>query len=360
MQKIRSKKQGGFTLVETLISAVIAVSIGVYLAGLFKDQAIDSTVDRYGKWMGSYLNALTGYMVQNPVAPAVLVRNGTDWLKPNTCGGGFPEIDSFLSCNVPTNFTSPFGLASPTVTFSYAAGLNPTANVVFGVVQDNGGADSVLASLFVKKINQQVTINQGYQNVDVFAATDNTLAELQSANLRAVIDNNLAADIHLRLDGANSMTAPILSESTTWAMIARDNAGTENILAEDPQSSVNVNDVFNRSSDAWLSETHNLAEEAYALAVRAPQFMSEVVHNTVIQKPNCPGTLSAQIFTDAPIFVGGPNSGDARLISGVRTPVIDQGASWRVQLFTLYEDTPATWQPVPPDMGRVKATVRCS
>jgi len=356
--KSMNGQQSGWTLVETLISAAIAVTLAVYIGGVIRDQAINTAIERYGNWMGSYLNAVTGYMVQNPIAPPILVRNGTDWLKPNTCGGIFPEPDSFLSCNVPTNFNNPYGLPAPTVTFSYGAGQNPTANITFGVVRDSGDPDATLAGTFVEKIEQQVTVNQGYQNVNVFAAANTTQAELTSANLRAIIDNNLAADIHLGLDGSNEMTAPVLSRSTTWAMIARDNAGNENVAERDAQSSVNVNDVFNRSSDAWLSETHALAEEAYALAARSPQFMSEVPHGTNIPKPKCPGALSGQIFTDAPIFVGGPNSGDARLISGVRTPVIDNGGSWTVELYTLYEDSTG-FEPVPADMGRVKVTVRC-
>lgn len=357
--KTIGNQQAGWTLIETLISAALAITLSVYLAHTLRDQAVNATVERYANWMGSYLNAVTGYMVQNPIAPPILVRNGTDWLKSNTCGGNFPAPEAFLSCNVPTNFNTPYGLAAPTVTFNYAAGQNPTANVTFGVVRDNGVADPTLAGTFVEKIEHQVTINQGYQHVNVFAAANTTLAELKSANLRAIVDNNIAADIHLRLDGSNEMTAPVLSRSTTWAMIARDNTGAENVAAEDPQSSINVNDIYNRSSDSWLSETHELAEEAYALAIRSPQFMSEVTHGTIIPKPSCPGSLSPQIFTDAPIFVGGPNSSDARLISGVRTPVVNQPNSWIVQMFILYEDSTG-WEPVPSDMGRIKVTVRCS
>jgi hypothetical protein len=354
-------QQSGWTLVETIISATIAAALALYIGGLFREQAINATVERYANWMGSYVNGVTGYMVQNPTAPAVLNRVGTDWLKPNACGGTlFPNPDdAFLSCNVPTNFNTPYGMAAPQVQFVYGAGQNPTANITFGVVTDGGAADPDLAARFVSKIEQQVTVNQGYQHVNVFAAADNSQAELTSANLRAVVDNNIAADIHLRLDGSNEMTAPVLSRSTTWAMIARDNAGNENAAAEDPQSSMNVNDVFNRASDAWLSETHALAEEAYALAARSPQFMSEVPHNTNVPKPSCPGTLAPQIFTDAPIFVGGPNSSDARLISGVRTPVTDNGGSWTVQLFILYEGS-SGFEPAPANMGRVKVTVRCS
>ncbi|MFB2351242.1 hypothetical protein, partial [Priestia megaterium] len=89
----------------------------------------------------------------------------------------------------------------------------------------------------------------------------------------------------VRRDGNTIMTGPLIGEHDSWTIIGRDSAGNENKAPQDPIASVNVNDIFVRSAGPidgatgepvgmWVSETHELAEEAYRLAVRAPLFVT--------------------------------------------------------------------------------------
>jgi hypothetical protein len=141
-------------------------------------------------------------------------------------------------------------------------------------------------------------------------------------------------------------------------MIARDGSGNENATPEDSTASLNFNDAFVRSSDVWVSEVYDLAEEAYALAARSPQFMSEVASNTVISKPNCPGSMTPLIYTYPVIFAGGTDPGNPRLLGGIRKTVQDLGGSWRVRIFANYENG-GGWRQIPADMGRVSVTAKC-
>lgn len=354
-----SRGQGGFALMEVLLATIIMASLIASVAHYLTREAEDQRLRQYASWMTAYVNAVAGYMAnQGSTAPSTLNRTGTDWLKPTSCGGTFTDEEALLSCSIPTNFNEPLGLNPPEVTFDYSTAELPVAEIDFGVVTVNGEIDPILASKMTLMLNQRISGEQGFQHVEVFHAADNTPAELQSANLRARVDNNIASTVYLRLDGSTTMAAPIVSKSENWAMIARDGDGNENAIAKDNEASININDAYVRSSDVWVSEVYELAEEAYALAARSPQFMSEVPHNTTITKPNCPGSMTPLIYTYPVIFTGGPDLSDTRLLGGVRKEVENNTGSWTVRLFALYENG-GSWKPVPASMGRISVIAKC-
>ena len=353
------QKQGGFALMEVLLATIIMASLIASVAHYLTREAEDQRLRQYASWISAYVNGVAGYMAtQGSTAPSTLNRTGTDWLKPTSCGGTFPDDEAQLSCSIPTNFNAPLGLAPPEVSFDYSTSALPVAEIDFGTVTFNGNADPILASRMSLILNQIISGEQGYQHVEVFHAADSTAAELQSANLRARIDNNIASTVYLRLDGSTSMAAPIVSESDNWALIARDNSGNENSSGKDSEASINVNDAYVRSSDVWVSEVYELAEEAYALAARSPQFMSEVTSGTTISKPNCPGSMTPLIYTYPVIFTGGPNPSNTRLLGGIRKTVQNLGSSWRVRMYANYENG-GGWREVPNNMGRISVTAKC-
>ncbi|MGX1201047.1 hypothetical protein [Marinobacter sp. MBR-105] len=352
------KRQKGYLLFEVAMAGVAAAGIIAGLAFYLKADSDSKVANLYGQWMAAYVNGVASFMAQQgTTAPAFASRTGTNWLKSTACGGPLPPDEALLSCSVPTNFNTPFGLAAPTVTFNFTG--SPRADISFGIVRDGANQpDVTMAAMLSEEINRRLDYF-GYQHVSAFHALPDS-SDITSANLRAVVDNQIQGTVFLRLDGNSTMSAPVVSNSSTWALIARDQAGNENSAPQDPEASANVNDVYLRSSNAWLSETHTLAEEAYRLAARSPQFMTEVASNTTVPKPVCPAGLTPQIFTYPVIFVGGANTSNTRFVAGVRTPVENVNATtWRVRLFILYEQS-AGWQEAPATMGRVSVTTRCS
>ena len=363
--------QRGVTLIGATFFIAVFASILMIIQTLIERQRDRDVIARQGRFMANYINAVAGFMVeQGPPAPdpttiaglsggpGIFVANGTDWLKNTNCGGGFTPGDAFLGCDVPSDFNQFFDLGSPTVTFDYTTAS--TASIELGIVQDNG-PDPIKAGLLVRAINRHIEA-AGYQHISVFHRADNTDAELLSANLRAQVDSMAPSDIWLRRDGNNSMTGPIVTEHDDWALIARDDAGNEVENAQDAQASINTNDIFVRSADAWSSETHQLAEDAFALAVRSPQIITETGPSATVSKPNCPGTLNPQIFATPVVFVGGDGS-DTRLIAGVRRRVTDTGSSWDVSIEVFYDDgtnSGSGWQPAPTNFGRLKVTLKCT
>lgn len=358
MLKINRRQQGGYMLAEILVASVLAALLFAGFAYWFQRDTEDKLYKYYGNYMASYVNAIASYLAaQGSTPPAILTRVGTDWLKSTACGGTYAPGSELLSCDVPTNFNSPFNLPAPTVTFNYAA--SPRADIVFGVTRDGALARDVTpAAYLAQEINRRLE-TFGFQHASAFHALPNS-SDITSANLRAVVDSSIQSTVFLRLDGESTMRAPILSRSSTWAMIARDDTGAENAAPRDPEASANVNDVFVRANDAWASETHDLAEEAYKLAVRSPQLMTEVASATLIPKPTCPAGFSQQIFTDPVIFTGGTSPTATRLLAGIRTPVENVSASqWRVRMYALYEGG-SGWREVPHTMGRIKVQTRCN
>lgn len=352
-------RQKGYLLFEVMIAGVAAASIMAGLAWYFKKDNEDKWAKFYAQWMSAYVNGVASYMAQQGTTPpATLTQVGTDWLKSTTCGGTtYGDADALLSCSVPTNFNTPFGLTAPSVTFDFSG--SPRADISFGIIRDGANnPDITMAAMLSQEINRRLDYF-GYQHVSAFHALADS-SDITSGHLRAVVDNQIQATVFLRLDGNSTMSAPVVSHSPTWAMIARDQTGAENAAPKDSEASANLNDIYVRSNNAWASETHSLAEEAYRLAVRSPQLMTEVASGTTIPKPSCPSGLTPQIFTYPVIAVGGANTANTRFLAGVRTPVENVNATtWRVRLWLLYEQSTG-WSEAPSDMGRVSVTTRCS
>jgi len=358
-RRMNQRRQSGYFLMEALIAIVVVGSMALIMTRLFNQQAENLTVERQAQWMSQYLNAIAGYMAQQgPIAPTPLTQTGTDWLKPVSCGGTFPDGDAYLPCNVPTNFHQPYGLPVPTVTFDYTSG--PSADVNFGIVRKK--PENIPDPRLASKLSSFIANDSeaaGYQHINVFhALPDNS--DITSGNLRANIDSQLAADQHLRIDGTNEMTGPLITQHGEWAMIARDQNGDENADPTRKESSINVNDGFIRSSGTggyWLSETHAIAEEALRLASRSVRGMTEVGSGTTVDKPSCTGGMVPQLFVGPVSFLGGVEA-DPKFIAGVRKQVSDLGGAWQVTIEAVYEGV-ATWTTVGPNEGRALAISRC-
>ncbi|WP_041657287.1 MULTISPECIES: prepilin-type N-terminal cleavage/methylation domain-containing protein [Marinobacter] len=365
-------RQQGFTMIEVAAASVIAVGISAMIALSLADanRARQRAAD--AAQMAQYINGVAAYMsAQGSVAPATLIRNGTDWLKSVDCGGLQPADNFYLPCNIPTDFNNDNGIGAPRVTFDWGQPRAPSADIQFGqILNDAGEPDPPTAAVFVEEINARLDTD-GYQFAEAFivdpAIADGATAsaELQQANLRAFVDMAIESTTFVRLDGNSIMRGALINENDTWAIISRDENGVENAEPADPTASINTNDVYVRSVDAWTSETHELAEEAYRIAARAPIFVSNVRSGTTISKPTCPAPLVDRISAVPAGFVGGPTPTDPRFIAGARTRVIDNTTSYTVWLDILY-DGEASFQTVaaPPDpqntMGLINVTVKCS
>lgn len=372
LKKPNMTKQGGFTLVEATAALVIGASIIGALTLTLRDSTI--AIKRAGdaNQLAQYINGVAAYMSsQGTAAPAPLNRTGTDWLKSVDCGGGQPADDFFLSCNIPNDFNGDYGLGQPTVAFDWSEPRAPAANITFGVINDaNGDPSPPAASDLALEINGRLDTD-GYQFAEAFIVDPATVggvaavAELAQANLRAFIDMSIESTTFVRLDGNSIMSGTLINENDNWAMITRDGAGNENADPEATTASTNVNDTYVRAVDAWASETHELAEEAYRVAIRSPLFVSNVRSGATISKPTCPAPLTERISAIPAGFVGGPAPNDPRYIAGARTRVQDNGASYTVFLDLLY-DGQSDFQtvPSPPDpasnMGLINVSIKCS
>jgi len=366
------KNQRGITLVETLLSVTIGLALIAAITSVLRESitARDQSAD--GARLAQYINGVAAYMAsQGAVAPATLTRDGTDWLKSVDCGGLQPADNYFLPCNIPNDFNGDYGLGQPRVVFDWSEPRVPEAAITFGVVQrSDGNADPVTAATLVQEINSRLNLD-GFQFAEAFIIDPTIVdgvvasAEVQQANLRAFVDLAIESTNFVRLDGNSIMRGTLVNENDSWAMIARDANGVEIADPINPAASTNVNDTYIRSVDAWASETHELAEEAYRVAIRAPIFVSNVRSGAIITKPTCPAPLVERISAVPAGFVGGPAPNDPRYVAGARTRVTDNGASYTVFLDVLY-DGESMFQtvPAPPDpasaMGLVNVTIKCS
>lgn len=359
------------------IGALIVVSVMMLVITLYQMQITQERerqkIERQGRYMADYLNAVAGFLAdQGQTAPDASTiaglsatgtntfqATGTDWLKNTNCGGAFSPDEAHLGCSLPTNFNLFFGLGAPSVTFDYTN--QPQASIDFGIVQDNG-PDPITAGALVRVINGHLEA-AGYQHINVYHIANADNSDVGDANLRATIDSQSASDIYVRRDGVGEMTGPLLTEHNNWALIARDENGNEVTDNQSATASANVNDVYVRSADAWVSETHELAKEAYTRAIQSPQFMTETGPGPLtVQKPECPNGLTPQIFVKPVVFVGG--NSNKRLISGVRRQIIgEDSTSWDVRLQISWDDGTSSgsgWQVPPSDFGRMQITTKCS
>jgi hypothetical protein len=369
MKYPNKRKNSGFALAELMLTMLVATiffsGIAVYINGVRQEQAANT----HAVWIAQYVNGLAAYMgAQGTTPPDPMNVSGTDWLKSTTCGGLQPVDAFFLSCDVPTNFNGAYGLGVPEVVFDWSTPTAPLANIDLGIVQDGAKPSAKVAALLSRGINERLEMD-GYTHASIYSINpgiDPALdlagfqASIAAARLTGVINSSITSTVFIRRDGNTLIKGPLVSAHDNWAMIARDRAGLENAVAQDKTASINANDIFVRANNAWVSETHSLAEEAYRLAVRSPQFMSEVESGKEILKPSCPGGLTPQIFTYPVIFVGGASESNTRFIAGLRTPVENVSATkWKVRMYVLYEGS-LSWREVGSLMGRISVTTRCS
>jgi type II secretory pathway pseudopilin PulG len=369
MKYPNKRKNSGFALAELMLTMLVAAiffsGIAIYINGVRQEQAANT----HAVWIAQYVNGLAAYMsAQGTTPPGLMTVSGTDWLKSTICGGSQPVDAFFLSCDVPTNFNRAYGLGVPDVVFDWSTPTAPLANIDLGIVQDGAKPSAKVAALLSRGINERLEMD-GYTHASIYSINpgiDPALdlagfqASIAAARLTGVINSSITSTVFIRRDGNTLIKGPLVTAHDNWAMIALDETENENSLAQDSTASINANDLYIRANNAWASETHSLAEEAYRLAVRSPQFMSEVASDTLVPKPNCPAGLTAQVFTYPVIFVGGSSTTDTRFIAGIRTPVSNASAiAWRVRMYILYEGS-ASWEEVLSDMGRVSVTTRCS
>lgn len=404
------RPQRGFALTEVLLAGVLATSIAVGLAMLFAQDRQDQVYKETASWMSAYTNAVAAFMAQrgteDPVGvvlpPDVDVRGtpfareqvGTDWLKSVDCGGSRPADAALLSCSVPNDFLGRFELPAPRVRFYWAsdpgdpvtpAGTiesaaatpqTPQAIIDFGITRDAGGnVDATIASSLSAEINRRVYADVDgatgnnyaaafhiHPDVDPVAQPAVFTAEVQSGNLRGFVDAAIQSTVFVRLDGQTVIRGTLVSENDNWTMITRDETGAENIEPTTPRASINTNDIFVRSAGLngeWASETHELAEEAYRVAIRAPNFISNIRSGDTVTRPTCPAPLTSQINAVPAGFIGGSSLADTRLIAGVRTVIVTAATQWTVTMEVLYEGSTG-FEPIPVDeMGLINVTVKC-
>ncbi|MDY6930047.1 MAG: hypothetical protein SWN10_23610, partial [Pseudomonadota bacterium] len=255
--------------------------------------------------------------------------------------------------------------------FDWTTPTAPVADITFGPVQRDGDLAPKTAALLASEINARLEVD-GYNHAGAFAidpAIDPAVdpvgfqAELTAANLRGFVDTSIESTVFVRRDGNTIMTGPLINENDNWSLIGRDADGNENDAPQDPIASANLNDVFVRSAGdngMWASETHELAEEAYRLAVRAPLFVTNIRSGDGVAKPDCPNPMIPKVYAEPAGFIGGPDLSDTRLVSGVRTRINDLGANWQIFMDILYEGQ-SSFQTVPSDeMGLIRVTVKCS
>ncbi|WP_273208967.1 type II secretion system protein [Marinobacter subterrani] len=377
MSPINRRLNSGFALAELMIAMMVATSIIAGIAFYLAKQQADRRASQYAEWMAQYLNAVAAYVSsQGATPPGTLVRTGTDWLKNTTCGGIQPIDAYYLSCNVPTNFNGVYDLPAPVVSFDWSTPTAPKAQITFGVVEKEGGPAPKMASMLAAEINTRLEVD-GYNLAGVFivdpAIDPNTnpagfQAELASANLRGFVDSSIESTVFVRRDGNTVMTGPLVNESNSWAMIARKADGTENAEMADPDASLNVNDVYARSTDSWLSETHQLAEAAMHRALRAPIEVTTVRSGSYIYPPQCnyPG-LAPKIIATPIGAIGGSSSADAQALNGFRVRLTNPWwtSATYVVLETLSKSSststaPATWRQATGDKGLIQVITKCT
>ncbi|KXS55091.1 MAG: hypothetical protein AWU57_515 [Marinobacter sp. T13-3] len=383
MKMVRTQKQGGFALAELLLAGMIASIMFASIAMFLDAQRRDRTTTEYAGWMAQYVNAVASYVAtQGATPPTTLTQTGTDWLKSTNCGGTIAPEDAKLGCDVPTNFNGVYGLdmaTGPTVTFDWSIPRTPTADITFGVIETAGEPNTQIAAALSAEINRQVAIEgdnfAGTYIIDpAVPATDvaNFRNEVRSANLRGYVDFRNDSTVFVRRNGSTVITGPLVTKHDKWVFIGRDENDVENSEPQDIAASGNLNDLYVRSAgpDAngdgkpdgmWASEIGDLAGEAFKLAARSPQVVSEVVPGTRIDMPTCPATLSPRVHTYPAEFAGGGNRNDAKEIMGVRTPVTTNVATrqWTVHMEILYSGE-TIWHPTPTDMGRIGVIIKCS
>lgn len=362
------RQNSGFALAELMLAMMIGITFLSMLAMYIDSARKESEAREHAAWIAQYLNGVASFMASRGVTPpAANTVTGTDFFKPSSCGGVQPTDDFFVSCDMPTNFNRDYGLDAPKVVFDWSTPTAPTAAVSFGVVGTVSNPNPKVAALLASGISEKLEVDD-YMHVTAYTVDPSIdpaadpagfRNSIEDAELNASIDGSILSTIYVRRDGNSIIKGPLVTEHDNWAMIARDENGDENADPQSSAASTNVNDMYVRSNDAWASETHDLAEEAYRLAARTPQFISEVKSGTTIPKPSCPGSLTPQIFTYPVIFTGGPALNDTRFLSGIRTPAKSVGSSWKVYLKALYEEG-TSWEDVPDNMGRISVTTRCS
>lgn len=361
-------KQSGFTLAELTISTMIASSLIAGIALYLKEQQDDRDRTLRATWMAQYVNAVAAFMAnrEDPTAADNRTLNGTDWLKSTACGGSQPDDAYYLSCDVPTNFNADYGLPAPRAIFTESETRTPQAAITFGVVQDAGGRpDTVKAAALSEEINRRLRVD-GYEHAGAFILSPNTTApanianELGQANLRAFVDSSINSTVFVRLDGNSIMKGTLINQNDSWAVIARDSGGGEIADPANPTASLNLNDIFVRSTGMWASEIHELAEEAYRIAVRSPVFEATIRSGETITGLGCPSPLAPQVTAVPAGFVGGPEPTDPRFLAGVRIITDKTGNTYRFTMETLH-DGQGDWVDIAtPTMGAIKVTMKCS
>lgn len=367
MRKIQSQK--GFSLLELSI----VLTIGLFVSALaLEDKATEYAKEKVkteAHHAVKYAQGVADFLSVNPNAAAA-VNTGSAWLKDKAICGIAVASGTYahLPCLFPD--TLGLGLGAPKVTIDDTGPIS-TAVINFGTIDTSlhvtpglAAADLANYANAITEDNLNSYINFVKEDPNPGAPVGNVVANID------MINNN----IYLRTDGTGFMSGKLKMQDTAitahddWAIIGTDSTGSLNSAAKSSVSSANFNDVYIRSEGVWLSETHQLALDAFDLATEAKaqsdeslRFVTVASHGDVINKPTCSAGLTPQFFSAQANVV--TDTVNPQPLSGLEAWAIDNGASWTVQLRAFDPSAgggTGAWVDVDSTRGSATIFIKCS
>lgn len=238
--------QKGVTLIE-MILVVALIAIMTVLTFMQRQLEMEQVRARaVGVDLYVYNNAVRNWLSENISTTALNVtRNGTTWLKPDTCGGSSGRVDGYIPCSFPdASSANPMKFSNMvlttvlTRTFTPAGGVQTTGvttTTPFRVSSRAGAAGDIRADLSgLAAITAASGVISAAQMTPNMATTDGVF---KSNPVTAVItmeaSNRADSDAWLRTDGGNSMNNN-LKFTTTLANNLRQIMGASRIQSNGP------------------------------------------------------------------------------------------------------------------------------
>lgn len=356
--------QRGFSLVELAIVLTIgAIITAIALQSKTKEAVIGNAASS-AHYAVMYAKAVADYTSINQSAISDGdTYTGTEWLKHVDCGAGVgldPE-HHYLPCDFDATLRLGFGLSEPTVTYTVAPGALPQGTIDFGQVDGSwsGVPAAVIAAEIINKANEQVTDN--LSTYLSFNLPDDTM----DGSVIATVDRGTPYPF-MRLDAPDPIVGTLVSRQDGWALFTQDSTEANFVGEAQNRASINVNDVYVRSSNseagAWVSDTHKIAENAYEKAEIAERLAKEAVRfetmassGDPVLKPACDAGYIPQIFVSTGSFISPTNDE----LVGIDAYAIDNGASWTVVIEALSANNNG-WQNLLPSQGKIKVSTKCT
>ena len=276
-------KQKGVTLIE-MILVVALIAVMTILAFLQKQLEMEQVRARaVGVDLYIYNNAVRNWLSENiSTTPLNVTRNGTTWLKPNSCGGSSGRVDGYLPCTFPdATAANPMKFSNMALTTVLTRTFTPSGDVqTTGVttttpfrLSANGIPSKLRADLSgLAAITAASGVISAAQMTPNMATTDGTY---RSDPITAIItmeaSNRANADAWLRTDGGNSMNNN-LKFTSTLANSLRQVMGVSRI-----QSNSNTDTLFIGNQNNSTTMPVNGGGSATPLDVSAADRESVVV-----------------------------------------------------------------------------------